>query len=44
MAGADSVSRLACSLIVIMGVMVVCGKERVVMGLKEGVECVSDCF
>ena len=41
-AGADSVSCLACSLIVFMGVMVVCWEEGVVVGLKERVECVNN--
>ena len=42
--GADSVSCLACSLIVFMGVMVVCWEEGVVMGKEERVECVNDCL
>ena len=44
MAGADSVSCLACSLIVFMGEMVVCWEEGVVMGLVERVEGVDDCL
>ena len=43
-AGADSVSGLARSLIVIMGEMVVCWEEGVVVGLVERVEGVHYCL
>ena len=44
MAGADSVCCLSRSFVVVVGVMIVCGEEGVIVGLEEGVECVGDCF
>ena len=43
-AGADSVSGLACGLIVFVGEMVVRWEEGVFVGLVERVECVDNCL